>query len=84
MLTHVHSCRYCDRTFSHSEEYPLDNRPIPKTCAELTDISRFHGCLEGIVGRRRVAIILSSSGRSRCKYSCDRPCSHPPKERKPN
>lgn len=76
MLTHTHSCQYCDRTFSHNQELPLDERPVPRTCLEFRDISKFHACPEGIKARKRIAILLSASTKG-CKYGCDRPCNHP-------
>lgn len=76
-ITHTHYCKHCDRTFSHTDELALDDRPvIARTCVEMRDISKIHACDEAMAYRKAVAIRMSMSDKG-CIMHCGKEgCSH--------
>ena len=63
-LTHSHSCRHCDETWSCTECYDPDTYDIVR-----------HGCEPQQKYRVRMAVIMALSVQ-KCRYGCNRPCSH--------
>ncbi len=68
-LTHSHSCKHCDTTWSCIGEEPWG-------CLLEGYEVKHHGCEEQLAYSKKMGRLLRNAG-AKCIYNCGGPCPHP-------